>query len=135
MLSIKAEKTPVNEYKDNDKLIGSGFFHLLLFGKGIPQGSVPADLVDHRMNYYDCRFEKCKEFVGFLFDQQQRHELNRFVAKLGRQNERVFKKLGHLLNNEQFVAELRAAQRNPESEDCADTLLSRRPTSSSANAA
>ena len=33
------------------------------------------------MNYYDCRVEKCKEFVGFLFDQQQRHELHRFVAK------------------------------------------------------
>ena len=78
---------------------------------------MPLDYVQHLMSFYDGRFGGCEKFVSYLFDQMQRHELCRVVASLGRKTPEMFEKIGHLINNAEFLKELEEARADPEGEE------------------
>jgi hypothetical protein len=114
---------PVNDYTENDVLIGGAFPHLFLLGKGLSKGPLHVAHYRHLFSYYDGRFN-CPLFIANAFFQTQRAKCARNTAVLTVSRNRQVIKLTQLCKMPRFIEKVEFARDNPDSKEA--KLLNRK---------
>ena len=74
----------MNEFTNNDLIMGGGFPHLFAvfdFGVLKHSGSLPKHILRHWFSFYDGRFAREPQFAFLMYNQLQRHSLTHQVVR------------------------------------------------------
>lgn len=120
---VNREKTPFNEFINNDVLLYSSFPFLFLFGKGIYRcGTVDLKAARHMLLQFSSSFASCHRLIFLLFDQLQRHAATRVVASRVKCNPKSFDSFVEMVNEPTFKKKLNEASKNPASKESIELL-------------
>ncbi len=117
------DEIPLNEFTQNKRIMLHSFPELFLLGKGVSSnGSCNKDWVLHLNRQFTNKFATNKEFQFLIFNQQQRHEAARVVAKKVKNNPTAMRKASEKLNDDGFGDKLRAAIQDPTGDEAKSVL-------------
>ena len=114
---IVDDSTLIKEFSDNDTIIYGSCPHLFLLGKGLQgrKGSVNRNFSSLLMKFYDSRFQRDHRLIFLLFNQLQRHEATRAVAKLGVKNcSKSITEVIEYVTSPSFKSDLKEAVEKPD---------------------
>ena len=122
-VNVTRSREPINEFSSNNRIILSSFPSLFMLGRGISnKATLPTNVIRHMMFQFNCRIASCHRFIFLLFDQLQRHAVARIVSARVKSDPVSMEKLGKLVRDPTFLRRLRAAAKNPNSEDARKIL-------------
>jgi hypothetical protein len=106
---------PLNEYLENDTIYLESFPDLFLLGKGVPGSSMfSAEFIKHLNNQCTQKFSRNQEIQMLFFNQIQRLEASRVVARKVHNHPEKMVEAAEILNSEDFKNLLEIAQKRPE---------------------
>ena len=114
-ITVDRSANPYNEFSENEHLLYAAFPFLFLLGRGLLQtGSVPTSSVRHMFFQFHGRFSACQRLIFSLFDQLQRHAVNRSVAARIKTSPDSFAQFANWVTDPEFLPRLSEASSNPE---------------------
>jgi hypothetical protein len=121
----EGDSVPMNEFTENDKIMRHSFPLLFLLGQGVPQvGGINVKWRHHTLRQYSNKFAQEKNYLFLLFDQMQRHESARVVAKKIKNNPVSMQKAADMLASSEFQENLIESIANPGGDVAKATLRS-----------
>ena len=122
-LYINRDKTPFNEFINNDLLLYCSFPFLFHFGKRIQNcGTIDKKSARHMLLQFHGSFASCHQLIFLLFDQLQRHAASQVVASRVKCNPKSFESFVEIVNDPNFIQQLKTATKNPSSKESIDLL-------------
>ena len=116
-IAVGRERTPINEFSNNDVLFFKAFPCYFTLGKGIvTKGTFSAAAIRHIMFQFSNRMAQCHRMIFLLFDQKQRHAVARIVSSKVKTDPTSLQRFGALIRRPRFLKRLREAAKNPNSE-------------------
>ena len=121
--SVVVEDELVNEYEQNHVLLSGGFPHL--FPRGLTEHIMGTATVKRRLqqswfNFYDARCARDSNLLFLLFNQEQRHAINRGVSFKIKNGGKMAQSFVDLCNEPDFQQQIDFAAENPDSDDALD---------------
>jgi hypothetical protein len=103
---------PIDEWTQNESILGGAFPHLFITGKGIPTKNISINQWKHFSLYYDGRFDDAL-FIAHGFNQLQRSSCIRKSATISVKQMKQLESLATLANSLAFREKLTWARDNP----------------------
>lgn len=120
---VNRDKTPFNEFINNDVLLYSLFPFLFFYGKGIYRcGTVDLKAARHMLLQFSYAFASCHRLVFRFFDELQSHAATRVVASRVKFNPKSFDSLVEMVNEPTFKNKWNEASKNPASKESIELL-------------